>query len=116
MTLKLTPEVLAGAYEYLCLCEPFCRWNLPDSEDITFRVTRHRDRMAHYCRQGTKTEIVVSSAYIGRTESLMTTMAHEMIHLHQALVGMENAAQHNAAFRKIADHVCEIHGFDPLLF
>jgi hypothetical protein len=43
-------------------------------------------------------------------------MAHEMIHLHQRVTGMENSAQHNAAFRKLAAHVCRLHGFDPKAF
>lgn len=117
MTLKLTPAVLAAAYDYLATTEPFCRWNLPDSEDVSFRVTRHRDRWAHYIlRPDGKPEIVVSAKFIGRSSSLIETMAHEMVHLHQAQSGMENAAQHNRAFRKIARRVCEIHGFDPLLF
>jgi hypothetical protein len=44
-------------------------------------------------------------------------MAHEIIHLHQALVGMESpCAEHNAAFNKLAAQVCKTHGFDPKSF
>jgi hypothetical protein len=116
VTLPLTRETLAAAYDYLCTTQPFNKWNLPSSEDIVFRVTRHKDRFAHYTRDVRRHEIVVSAHYIRRTDSLMMTMAHEMIHLHQAESGMENSAQHNAAFRALAEKVCAIHGFDPGLF
>lgn len=117
MTLKLTPDILRASYNFLCELPPFDRWNLPDAHDIIFRVTRHHDRWAHYRRTASgKPEIVISARFIQRTESLVETMAHEMVHLHQARAGMENAAQHNAAFKKLAARICKIHGFDPGLF
>lgn len=117
MTLPLTPDTLRAAYDYLVTTPPFAKWNMPDSEDVIFRVTRHRDRLAHYVRdKAGRNTIVVSSHLVGRSHSLIETMAHEMVHLHQAEAGMENAAQHNAAFRKLATKVCEVHGFDAKVF
>ena len=117
MTLPLTRETLAAAYDYLCATPPFSRWHLPDSADVTFRVTRHRDRHAHYIRDAKGRHVIVVSANsIGRSISLIETMAHEMVHLYQAEAGMENSAQHNAAFKKLAARVCAIHGFDAKMF
>lgn len=116
MTLPLTTETLAAAYDYLVTTPPFSRWNLPPSEDITFRVTRHKDRHGHYCRTGDKHEIAVSAHVIGRTQSLMEVLAHELVHLHQAHACMETKGQHNAAFVKLAARVCAVHGWDPKLF
>ena len=44
-------------------------------------------------------------------------MAHEMIHIRQAIRGTTTAnTQHNAEFHRIADRVCRIHGFDRKAF
>lgn len=117
--LPLTPEVLAAAYDYLATCEPFSRWNLPDSDDIKFRVTRAKDAYAAYHWDGTHT-IDVSSAAVGHTGTLMQVLGHELVHLHLRLTGMESRSEshnvHNAAFRKLAVQVCKTHGWDLKAF
>ena len=115
MTLKLTPEVLRGAYTYLTETEPFCKWNLPDPEEMFFKVDRHQSRYG--CAVGDEKGhhmICVSSVFVGQTLSLMETVAHEMVHIHQAQAKM--TMDHGLAFRKFAAHVCKVHGFDPKLF
>lgn len=116
MTLLLTKEVLAAAYDFLSLTEPFRKWNLPDSEDVMFKVTKAKSHFAQYVWDGSHC-IEVSSACVGHTSTLMETMAHELIHLHLRLTGMESRSDnpnvHNAAFRKLAALVCGCHGFDP---
>jgi hypothetical protein len=118
MTLPLSRDVLAAAYDYLCTTQPFSEWNLPDSEDVKFRVIKSPDVRGWYLlgQDGSHT-IAISSRCIGRTQSLIETVAHEMVHLHQGDVKMDTPnAQHNRAFWKLADIVCEAHGFDPKLF
>lgn len=118
MSLPLSSDVLAAAYEYLSTTQPFSEWNLPDSEDVKFRVIKAPDVRGWYLlgHDGSHT-IAVSSRCIGRTQSLIETMAHEMVHLHQGDVKMDTpGAQHNRAFWKLADSVCGFHGFDPKLF
>jgi hypothetical protein len=117
MTLKLTPDILRHAYEFLNSCEPFCRWNLPDSEDIIFHVAKSKNHHGwHNVRRGRHT-IAISSAGVGHTLSLMATMAHEMIHLHETVAKLTPSnVQHGAAFKKLAARVCKIHGFDPKTF
>lgn len=115
--LPLTKDILESSYEYLKATQPFSKWNLPDGEDIKFVVGRTSQMSGWYRFQDNKHEIGVSSHFIGRTISLMEVMAHEIIHLYQADVCMESHnVEHNAAFRKLADQVCKIHGFDPKLF
>lgn len=116
MTLPLSTETLRAAYDYLATTPPFSRWNMPDSEDVRFRVTRHKDRYGHYIRVGGKHEIVISASHVGRTEKLIEVMAHEMVHLHQAEACMETPSQHNMAFRRLAAAVCKAHGFDEKVF
>lgn len=116
MTLPLTPDTLRAAYDYLAITPPFNRWNLPDGEDVTFRVIRAPTLRGWYRREGTRHVIAVSSVCIGRTASLMELMAHEMIHLHEEQAGACTAGMHSAAFRKWSAQVCRWHGFDPKLF
>lgn len=117
--LPLTPEVLAAAYDYLASTAPFSSWNLPDSDDIKFRVTRAHDCYAAYHYDGGHT-IDVSAAAVGHTATLMQVLGHELVHLHLRLTGMESRSDnpnvHNAAFRKLAAKVCATHGFDVKAF
>jgi len=120
MCLTLTPEVLASAYGYLIATTPFSAWNLPDPEDVRFKVSKSRKAFAQYIWDGDSHAIEVSASLVGHTETLMATMAHEIIHLHLRLTGMESRSRdpnvHNAAFRKLAAIACKVHGFDPKSF
>lgn len=116
MTLPLTKEVVAAAYDYLCELPPFNKWNMPDSEDVKFQVIRTKDRTAHYCMRKGVHIIAVSSAYVGRHEMLISSVAHEMIHLHMSVTCWNRRNPHDTAFQKFADQVCRIHEFDRLTF
>jgi hypothetical protein len=115
--ISLTPEVLAAAYDYLRLTAPFNRWKLPPSSKVKFRVTRSR-KEAGWCDstelQTGKICIGVSDTLHGHSASLLTTMAHEMCHIRQAIRG-ENLT-HGAGFCKLAAQICAKHGFDLLGF
>lgn len=120
MTLPLTPDVLAAAYDFLAVTEPFCRWNLPDSEDVKFIVARSRKDFARYRWDGKQHTIAVSRASVAYSATLLEKVGHEMIHLHLEETGMESRSNdpntHNMAFRKRAAQVCKLHGFDPKAF
>ncbi len=116
MTLSLTKEALAAAYDYLCEFEPFSKWNMPESEDIKFRVMKRKDRTAHYAMSDGVHEIAVSSAYVGQHDVLLSSIAHEMLHLHMAQTCWNRRNPHDAAFQKFADRICKIHHFDRLMF
>jgi hypothetical protein len=108
--------MLRAAYVYCVHTPPFNEWNLPDSGKIRFRVVSDERCRGWYWRQQRKHEICISETCIGRSHSLIETMAHEMIHLRQAITGNETKTMHNAEFRKLAAEVCAYHGFDPKLF
>lgn len=116
MTLPLTPEMLAHAYEYLACQKPFSSWNLPPAEDVKFAVIRHKDRFAHYQMRGGEHHLEFSKHCFARHEVLIATMAHELIHLHAELAEMATGDSHGKAFQKIADRVCKIHSFDRTTF
>ena len=114
--LHLTPEALENAYEYLRVTLPFRRWDLPHADNLVFRVMGARDRYGHFKGRikdnSDMNEIGVSQRKVQSTDMLMATMAHEMIHLFQHEKGSASRSDHNAEFRRVAERVCRVHGFD----
>lgn len=117
MSLPLTSETLEAAYEYLRTTPPFQSWNLPEGEDVKFVVTKSKTDAGWHKIDNGKDIIAASCGCIGRTESLIELMAHEMVHMHQRDVKTETpSVTHNRSFAMLAHRVCKIHGFDPKLF
>ena len=118
MTLPLNKETLAAAYDYLCTTPPFNKWNLPESDDVVFCVGSHPGLRGWYKIDDKGRHVItISRRCIGNSTSLISTMAHEIVHLYQRDTRIETpGAEHNAAFKKLAKQVCCYHGFDPLLF
>lgn len=120
MTLPLTPEMLAAAYDYLKTTPPFCKWNLPESEDVVFKLSRRKREAGRYQWDGKRHTIAASIYAIAHTVSLMRFLSHEMVHLYLEQMGWESRSGgtdiHNSAFRKFAAQVCKFHGFDPKAF
>lgn len=115
MTLPLTPQMLRAAYEYLRTTPPFNRWRLPHGEEVEFCVIRSPlvwgDHTTY--KETDKHVIRVSSSVVGYTQSLMTAMAHEMIHARQAVTKTATRAEHNKEWFALRRQVCKYHGFDP---
>lgn len=117
MTLHFTADTLRAAYNFLNETPPFNKWNLPDGEDVEFVVIRSKTDAGWHKIENGRNVIAASSVCIGRTESLVELMAHEMVHAHQRSMGTETSGvTHNRAFELLAAQVCRHHGFDPKLF
>lgn len=118
MTLRLTPEMLVGAYEYLRVSPPFVGWGLPESDDLAFRVS-HAKNCAGWFRvaPGAPEEIAISAKCVSSPAALLPVMAHEMIHLYQHRRGTETRnTEHNAGFHRLARLVCRKLTFDYAAF
>lgn len=117
MAIPLTPALLRATYARLCETPPFHKWNLPDAEDVTFRVTKTTNTYGRHWFDGVGHFLEISSGKIGYLPMLDETMAHEMIHVHERQSGaVVSGVAHTAAFRKWAKQVCHWHGFDPKNF
>ena len=114
MTLRLTPDMLAAGYDFLRATEPFKNWKLPPAEEVGFHILRTRNHSADYSFENGVHLIRVSASRNGFTVSVLATMAHEMIHLRQQLIG--DRGQHSAKFHNMAARVCRAHGFDIKTF
>jgi hypothetical protein len=120
MGLRLTPELMEGAYEFLRLTPPFKNWQLPHADEVEFVVSRHRFHVGYHRgirRLVRSHEIGISEHCVGHTNTLLRTLAHEMIHQHQQRRRSETPnTEHNAEFRRLARLVCRHHGWDEKEF
>lgn len=112
MALIPTPDHLRASYDYLRAFRPFNRWPMPDSATLAFRVTRERNTAGWYIRVGDAHKIIVSARHAGSHLTVLKIVAHEMIHLKQAIVGTESPANHNADYKRLAAIVCRAWGWD----
>ena len=116
MTLHISREMLAAAYGYLVCQKPFAGWKLPPSDEVKFGVIKRKDRFAHYQMRAGKHHIEFCHDSFVRHENLISTMAHEIIHLYAENNGIASAYSHGKGFQRLADRVCKIHGFDRTTF
>ena len=120
MTLPLTPDMLEAAYNYLKVTPPFNRWKLPDTDDVSFKLSKSQKEFANYQWDGKNHTITVSILSVGHTATLLQYMAHEVIHMFLEEKGLESKTGgpdvHNLHFKKFALQVCGYHGFDPKAF
>ena len=112
--LPLSSELLAHAYDYLSCLPPFDKLNMPDSDEIKFRVIKSRKIFARYFSEGGVHKIDFSSKLVGSHIIILATMCHEMAHLH--LAEIDACDEHGPTFSALADKICTIHGFDRLTF
>lgn len=116
MTLRLTPEILRGAYDFMRITPPFRGWKLPDGDDVEFYVGRKSTHLAEY-EPGETAEhrIALHETGVGYTQTMIELLAHEMVHL--SLADTKHAkVEHGAEFKRRARLVCRSHGFDPKRF
>ncbi len=112
--------MVAAVYECLRQFPPFSRWKLPPADEVEFRVSNQRNTMGEYTRYARTSEhiVMVSSSTIGHFATLANVVAHEMVHLKQAIDKTEpqKVGWHNAEYRRLAKQVCRIHGWDYKAF
>jgi hypothetical protein len=113
--MHLDPHQVAAFYDALRLCEPMRAWNLPESDDLAFIVSRSRV-CAGWFRPGAFHKIALSARCISSPSALLPVLAHEMIHLHQHLKGSAGPGEHNAEFYKLARLACRKLTFDFAAF
>ena len=112
MALRLTPAILEAGYEFLRATPPFRGWRLPHADDVEFAVGARSDCFGWYERPNGQHRIGITLKFCGHTDTLLFYLAHEMVHLAQAIDGTATDGQHNADFGAKARRVCRAHGFD----
>jgi hypothetical protein len=113
--MHLSPDMLESAYAFLLTTPPFRRWKLPHADEVEFRVLVDEDVMGHFMQYvATGAPIIsISTTKIDHTINLISTVAHEMVHLKQAIDKTDTPdVEHNDEFKRLAKLVCKHHGYD----
>jgi hypothetical protein len=113
---SLTAQRVANVYDCLRGFPPFNRWKLPHSDAVEFRLTARTDRHGDFSTTAynplDKPRIMLSYVKHTHFDSVVKTVAHEMVHLAQAIARTDTATEHNADFMERAKQVCKNFGFD----
>lgn len=107
--MTLTPSKLAAVYDCLRAFPPYKGWRLPESDGVVFGVSLSLDTFGTYERCRGKPRIEISALMVTDWQTLVETMAHEMIHLRQCRAG--RAVDHDAEWQRIATRVCREFGW-----
>ena len=115
--MKLTPEIIRNLYSSLYCCHPFSKWKMPLPEEIEFLVTADAETMGTYLYDtGEDFEhcITISSARCGHYYTVLTTLAHECVHMSFHRQAGNKWSQHGKDFRSRCKAVADELGLDPL--
>lgn len=111
-----TPEIMERIYDLLRQTKPFRSWGLPDPDDVVFVVSRSPEYHGEYkCDDGVH-EIRISGLRHKTLTTMTLTIAHEMCHMRDHMLGTPWNVEHGRSFKKIAAQVCRAHSYDPANF
>lgn len=117
--MQLTVTRLRGVYAMLLQWPPFSRWKLPAADAVKFEVVGLPKTWADYVQlDNGRHRIRFCKEKHWTLEMVVRTMAHEMGHLRQQLIGKltEENDGHNRAFERIEKIICSNLLFDPERF
>lgn len=113
--MKVTPDRIREAYAYLRRLPPFSRWGLPPPGRIEFGL-EHDPAFAASFLNSSPPCLCVNAHLHHTLAGLHASVAHEMVHLRQHMLGRldpcADHAGHNAEFRRLSAQVCRDLGFD----
>ena len=107
----VTRSTCIAVYELLIQLPPIKAWRLPPSKDLIFVVRNLPDVYGMFEPEPHK--ITISSAKHAHLDTVIRTMAHEMIHLHLFLRKDPDWDKHTKVFLDAAEKVSHSLGFDP---
>jgi predicted SprT family Zn-dependent metalloprotease len=118
MSIRISIPIVEAAYELLKATPPFHRWKLPPVDQIAFHLTGSPTIRGTCSLSRNKDMFLleVSQVCHHTVEELMKTLAHEMCHLREFMIGVRPDVEHGREFRKLADQVCKAHQFDRGMF
>ena len=115
--MKLTSEVVKNLYASLYCCYPFTKWKMPLPEEIDFVVTSDPETMGTYLYdtgEDYEHTVTISSARCGHYYTVITTLAHEMVHMSFHRQEGAKWTQHGKPFRTRCLMVASELGLDGL--
>jgi hypothetical protein len=111
-----TSKSLEAMYIMLCQLKPVNRWNLPNTAEIKFVVTKDEDCYGSYVYDDDLHVITISSAKCGHFETILKTLAHECCHMKIAgpTGDGEGWDKHHYRFKQLSKSIADEFGYDPL--
>jgi predicted SprT family Zn-dependent metalloprotease len=110
MSELVTDKTIKAMYSLLRQMPPFNMWKLPPASKIKFKVVHDLKFMGEMHMKPYKMNIGLK--HQEHFITILTTVAHEMIHLHLYLEGVKSYNQHRKVFRTKAHQVGTIFGLD----
>ena len=83
---------------------------------MEFRVIKDKTCYGWYNVENGKHVIAISEAKNGLLNTVLMTVAHEMVHMIQHRNCTLTNNHHDRTFHRLAKKVCDIHGWDQKLF
>lgn len=114
MTIPVTADTVKAVYTCLLSFPPFCRWNLPSPDKLTFDAVPYTSEWGEYHKE--KKRLRVSTAKVSTFQNLVLAVAHEMVHVKEDVAGKWSQKHDNAYFKRLAGQVCRTFEFDEKNF
>lgn len=111
MSAWITDKTIKSMYSLLRSMPPFNQWNLPPSYKIKFKVVHDLPLLGHL-HVYPKLKMEIGTKHQEHFESVLTTVAHEMVHLSLYLEGCGSYHQHRKPFRERTAQIGDLYGFD----
>lgn len=113
MAIHITHQLLEHNYELLRMTPPFNRWGLPPADEVELHATHiSENAQGEYYFKGGRHVIRVNPKRHKTLNSMQFTLAHEMCHLREYMLGHRKVGCHGWMFNRLADSVCKHHGWD----
>lgn len=112
MALHLTPQIVRVGYGLFLETPPFDDWDMPEPEEVRFIITRSIDARGDWDFRSRRHIIRVSQRCHSTLHMMQMTLAHEMCHVRDYLLGTPKSVKHGSSWHWLADQVCRVHGFD----
>jgi hypothetical protein len=115
--MRITPEAVRHLYSSLIVTYPFTKWPMPLPETVDFQILHDAELMGSYLycdSDDFEHTVTISSARCGHLYSVLTTLAHECVHMSFYRQKGDKWLQHGKSFRTRCKMVATELGFDPL--
>lgn len=110
MSTWITDKTIKSMYSLLRSMPPFNKWNLPPAYKLKFRVIHDFDLLGEMDVH--KLVMKIGTKHQEHFESVLTTVAHEMVHLSLYIDGCASFNQHRKPFRMKTAQIGDLYGFD----
>lgn len=110
MSAIITDQSVKAMYSLLKKMPPFNEWNLPPAHLIKFKVDPELKCLGELHVKPFKMKF--GTKHQEHFMTILTTVAHEMIHLHLYIEGVKSWNQHRKIFRDKANQIGNLFGLD----